>query len=466
MINSILQGRDTIAMLPTGTGKSLCYQLPAYMLNGPVLIVSPLLSLMQDQVEQLTVRGEKRAIAFNSFLPYKDRKRALEQIKQYRFIFISPEMLGQEEVIRALQSLSLKLFVVDEAHCISQWGPDFRPDYLQLGSIKEALHNPITLALTATATEKIRKDIRKCLQIDQADEWVFPVDRPNIALFVKKFTTFSDKVKELTALIKAVRSPGIVYFSSKRIADELANDLNSKTTKRIASYHGGMDQDQRILIQHQFINGQLDWVFATSAFGMGINKENVRTVIHFHMPSSMEAYAQEIGRAGRDGKDSLALLFYSKGDEEIAAILLEQERPAFQQIKSYMEVRKKNLGENELAELIGLSEIQLRVLRYYEMHVKGSLDWPSVVNTQLTDRLQEKLSKLNVMKSYVNAPSCRRILLSQAFDQTIASASEKCCDQCGLSVELFYDVITEKYTKAFWPNWQDRLTQLLRADLE
>src|SRR3954470_7346968 len=193
VVTSILEGVHTMAMLPTGTGKSLCYQLSGYMRDGHVLIVSPLLSLMQDQVEQMKMNGEKSVVAINSFLSGAERKRVLSNIRQYKFIFVSPETLANEKMVNMLKRLNISLFVIDEAHCISQWGYDFRPDYIKLGDVRKSLNHPLTLALTATATVAARNDIVKSLKLEECKQIVFSVDRPNIAMSVVQMKGYQEK---------------------------------------------------------------------------------------------------------------------------------------------------------------------------------------------------------------------------------------------------------------------------------
>ncbi|KIL48096.1 hypothetical protein KR50_22630 [Jeotgalibacillus campisalis] len=449
-------------MLPTGSGKSLCYQLPSYILHAQVLIVSPLLSLMQDQVEQIKIRGEKKVIALNSFLSFKEKKQALKNLQHYKFIFISPEMLNLAEISEALSSCSIRLFVVDEAHCISQWGPDFRPDYLQLGAIKEKLGSPVTLALTATATVKIRADICQSLKMASPDEWVYSVNRPNIALKVEQLSSFQEKIHTLKQFIETLSSPGIVYFSSKKLADELAEEMNQTTAKKISSYHAGLEQDQRILIQQQFLTDQLDWIFATSAFGMGVNKENIRTIIHFHLPSSMEAFVQEIGRAGRDGEKSLSILLYLSKDEQITTNLLELERPSLRQISEFEKIKHTASGLKEIEEKTGLSEVQNRVLHYYAKIETNHSNWAGHVNQLILKRMVEKKRKIDQMVTYVTTDNCRRQLIVRCFDETNSIIQPFCCDQCGFPLESYIGSLGSEQRKVI--TWQNRLASIFKEN--
>lgn len=447
VITSVLKGEHTVAMLPTGTGKSLCYQFPGYLLKGQVIIVSPLLSLMQDQVEQLKIRGEKNVAAINSFLTPSEKRVILSSLDRYKFLFISPEMLHVEGILNRLKKLSIALFVIDEAHCISQWGYDFRPDYMKLGQIRDALGNPLTLSLTATATRTVIDDIINSLRLESWQEHIYSVDRANIAMKVERFSDFTKKKQRLFELTDSLCGPGIIYFSSRKLAEEITAELKERGMQGVEAYHGNMDQESRILIQQQFIQGQLQCICATSAFGMGINKENVRYIIHFHLPLQVESYLQEIGRAGRDGKRSIAILLYSPGDDQLSGQLLENELPDKEQISAlarYLALfpeaaRNLKKYENEVCDATGLTETQWRVTEdFLQSHHSHEIETTMAELAAFTgERRQYKLKKLQQMKVFIVSGSCRREKILNYFGDEKKMEIDNCCDLCGIEMEHF-----------------------------
>ncbi len=443
VISSLLAGRHTLAMLATGTGKSLCYQLPAYILKKPVVILSPLVSLMQDQVEQLKLHGEKRVIAINSFLDRKEKERALAHIRDYLFIFLSPEMISSDVVIQALRKLDIGLLAIDEAHCISQWGHDFRPSYMQIGKAREILGNPLTLALTATATEEVRREIKVSLRLDNCYEVVSSVDRPNIGIFIEESSTYKEKKKRMLELCRQLKNPGIVYFSSKKQAEEACEEMNKAGIYNAGLYHADLEQEQRILIQQQFLNGQLNIICATSAFGMGINKENVRFIIHFHLPQNMETYLQEIGRAGRDGKNSAAILLYTKGDEGLPLFLMEHELPQVPQLSAlhhFFLAQSDAPAEEELSvrlRSLGFTETQERVFRHYfstsvRTRPEERVEDVKMAIEEVKRRKQQRWRKFH---EWFTNPACLREGIRSYYDETLSeSKGHVCCSNCGDSL--------------------------------
>lgn len=415
-IESLLAGKDTLAILPTGTGKSLCYQFIRKYLKRSVLIVSPLISLMQDQVEQLRYSGEKAVVALNSQLSFAEKRFVLQNIASFQYIYVSPEMLGSAEVLNALGQLELGLFVIDEAHCISQWGPDFRPEYLNLGKIRKKLHEPLTLALTATATPRVAQDITTSLGLAQTGNVIrYPVDRPNIYLGTQSFINEPEKLAYLLELLPKLNGKGIIYFSSKKKADEINENLVTKGFKS-AVYHADLELTERFLVQQQFLNDQLDVICATSAFGMGINKPNIRYVIHYHMPNDLEAYVQEIGRCSRDGKPGIAVLLYEPGDLKRQEFLIEKTLPNPQQIRYFTK-------HQELLQNFPSEEMQLLARLLANGYQKDQIE------TLVKKRQTERNVALQKMHQYLKTGNCKRQFIAQYFGDKVENihGSGTCC---------------------------------------
>ncbi|MEQ8163175.1 MAG: ATP-dependent DNA helicase RecQ, partial [Smithellaceae bacterium] len=312
IIDHVLSGKDALVLMPTGGGKSICFQIPALLKEGTAVVVSPLIALMKDQVDALKANGI--AAAFLNSTQTEDENSGIVGLclqNRIKLLYISPERLAAASTIGLLQKLRISLFAVDEAHCISAWGHDFRPDYMKLNNLRKKFPHVPLIALTATADRVIRNDIMRQLTIPEEFQFITSFDRPNISLAVYSGRKRFEQI--LRFLSRRKNQPGIIYCLSRRMTENIAAKLCDRGY-RAAYYHAGMDNGDRSKIQDAFIRDKIQIVCATIAFGLGIDKSNIRWIVHYNLPKNIESYYQEIGRAGRDGAPADTVLFYSYAD--------------------------------------------------------------------------------------------------------------------------------------------------------
>ena len=449
-IESVLAGRDTLAVMPTGSGKSAIYQIPAVAMPGPTVVISPLIALQKDQMETLAAQEVGGAAVVNSSTPRALQREAFEGFEggSLEFLFLTPEQLAKPEILTMLQEAEPSLFVVDEAHCVSEWGHDFRPDYLTMGRAIEALGHPLTLALTATAGEDVRNEIVQRLCMRDPAVIVHGFDRPNLHLAVEKFKTEEEKLEQLLRRVGWAEMPGIVYVSSRRHAEQIAAALIESGVEAVA-YHGGMTAKQRSPIQDAFMRNEAKVIVATSAFGMGVDKPNVRFVYHYDAPHSIDSYYQEMGRAGRDGERSEIVLFFRPQDLRIHKFFAGGSRIDQDKVSRFIGALRDSpdpLNSAQLKEMTGLPKT--KIVRLLEKlgdmgAVVCNENGASIVpdkREQLEALIDDvtgneqkiheaELHRIEQMRMYAENTGCRRENLLRYFGEEQKSACGF-CDNC------------------------------------
>ncbi|WP_104173480.1 ATP-dependent DNA helicase RecQ [Arthrobacter sp. Y81] len=476
-MRALVAGRDVLAVMPTGYGKSAIYQMAALHLHrnqdqaapdssgpgsarrGPAVVVSPLIALQEDQLDGLleTLGGEA-AVAINSGRSDSEVNGAWEAAERGDavFVFLAPEQLARTETVERLAALDVSLFVVDEAHCVSSWGHDFRPDYLRLGEVRAQLGNPPVVGLTATASPPVRDEIQQRLNMLDPLVLVHGFDRPNIRLEVVRHHKDKDKRRTVTKQVAAFRGPGLLYAATRKDTEAYAAELTALGL-RAEAYHAGRKQGERDRVHQQFLDDHLDVVVATTAFGMGINKPNVRFVIHADIPDSLDSYYQEIGRSGRDGEPAAAVLHYRSEDlglrkffgthtpdEESLLAVLQVLRAAVGPVKQKALAEQTGFSPRRLTGLLNqLQETRAVKAGKRGIRLEAGAKLPAVVERAVEHaeaRQRVDRSRIEMMRGYAETDACRRQFLLGYFGEDLP---EPCgnCDTCtdGSAYEEDYD---------------------------
>jgi ATP-dependent DNA helicase RecQ len=453
-MKAVMAGHDVLAVLPTGAGKSAIYQVPALLLDGPTVVVSPLIALQHDQIGSIRANQVPHGVALNSAQSEDERRRAWQAILDgtAEYLFLSPEQLAKDELVEKLAGLAVSLFVIDEAHCVSAWGHDFRPEYRRLAPVVERLGRPRVVALTATAALPVRRDIVARLGLRDHREIVTGFDRPNLHLTVERFTEDGDKRGAVIARCRALTAdpasrPGLLYAASRADTDSYAAELAGMGV-RAATYHAGMKAVDRERVHQEFLAGDLDVVVATSAFGMGIDKPDVRFVVHASVPDSLDSYYQQIGRAGRDGEPAEIVLHYRPEDLGLQNFLTTKGAPE----QALAEVTRL-LDEHDEPVAPALLSDELDVPAGQRTRALNLLEQAGAVTTTATGRLrfahpdltpdeaveqamdvaesQQRLvkSRLEMLRGYAETNGCRRQYLLGYFGEQLGGPCGN-CDTC------------------------------------
>ena len=432
-MEAVLEGRDVLLVSPTGSGKSLAYQVPGVLLEGCTVVVSPLLALQRDQIEGLAEGGDDRtrAVRLSSAEGESQQQDALERLRQGQaeFVFLAPEQLARPDRRRELAELRPSLVAVDEAHCVSSWGHDFRPDYLRLGELIDDLGHPQVVALTATAAPPVRDDIVERLHLRESRTIVTGFERPDISLRVLRCTSAHAQREEAVQLVGGSEGPGIVYCRTRKATEDYAQTLADKGIRAVA-YHAGLRKKQREEAQHRFMDDDVDVIVATSAFGMGIDKPDIRLVVHAQVPESPDTYYQELGRAGRDGEPAEAVLLYRPEDLSLGRFFTgavpkrDDVDPVVAALADGVdrdEVRRRTgLGPRKLARILNLVD---------EVSAHEPADLAAAVVERAEAHRSLERSRVEMMRRYAETDRCRWQFLLGYFG---AESRELCghCDSC------------------------------------
>jgi ATP-dependent DNA helicase RecQ len=475
-IEAVLRGRDTLALMSTGSGKSAIYQIAGLLIRGATVVVSPLIALQRDQVEHLREAGAGGAAQLNSTVRDGEREEALAELAEdaLEFVFLAPEQLANQDVLDELAVADVSLFVVDEAHAISEWGHDFRPDYLRLGAAVEALGRPTVLALTATAAPPVRDEIVERLGLREPEVVVRGFDRPNIHLAVERFHDARARDRALLERVEEAPKPGILYVATRKRTEGIATDLRERGV-RAAAYHGGMRPKDREEVQTGFMDdGTLDVVVATTAFGMGVDKADVRWVFHAEPADSLDAYYQELGRAGRDGEPAQARLFYRAEDFGLRRFFAGTGQVGVDELEAVAEAVADAHGPVEPTEIqdetdLSQSKLTAAVSRLEDVGAVEVLPSGEVEEAPDAPPLEEAVqaalheeenrrafdrSRIDMMRAYAEADQCRRSVILAYFGEPFEPPCGNCdvCD-AGLAKATPTDVpfpVSGRVVHAAW----------------
>jgi ATP-dependent DNA helicase RecQ len=457
-VRALVGGSDVLVVLPTGAGKSAVYQLGGLLIDGPTVVISPLIALQRDQLAGLAEREgqDLEAVAINSAQKVSSTNEAWESLRAgtAEFVFLAPEQLANDEVVTRLAEAGVSLLAIDEAHCVSTWGHDFRPDYLRIGDVRERLGNPRVVALTATASPPVRAEIMERLRLSEPVQVIQGFDRPNLGLEVRRFVTARDKQVALVETVAGLDGTGLVYAATRKETERIAAELEKTlegTGRTVACYHAGLKAAEREEVHEAFHAGQVDVVVATSAFGMGIDKPDVRFVVHADPSESVDSYYQEIGRAGRDGEPARIILFYRPEDLGVRQFFASggaDEELLYTVVKA---VKQRAAGQGSVAPSVLQEQLELSHTRLTNavnlleqagavaVDPAGELEYPDgdLKVGEAVERAEElarsrsrvERSRIEMMRGYAETGGCRRQFLLGYFGEAYPQLCGN-CDTC------------------------------------